>query len=303
MRGCGVLVLLASAVARAEPVPLDSLGKAADLCMALQPVERMRFDGGPTAIADERTKHRERRQAAMEQEYRVTLAGGEFRVAELDTATGDVVIDTSRPLRALGGALTVYDIERDELKLAGDKDKIAPIRDAIEKGRATLALTLRPAEQEGNPCLAGTAKVYTLGADFLAAELRDGDAVIARGTEEDDLAGGTRTAGTPTVDVVPVAIEGGAPPAQDIAARVEKLKPDLRRCYEQGLARNPALDGAVVFGIEVARGGKPRPPSLVADSVQDEEVSGCVAKTMAALALPGGKGPYKATLAIHLNRR
>ncbi len=35
----------------------------------------------------------------------------------------------------------------------------------------------------------------------------------------------------------------------------------------------------------------------------DDEVVGYVGKSLASLNLPAGKGPYKASVAVHLNRR
>jgi hypothetical protein len=295
MRPFWILLLVVAGSARAEAVLLDSPDKAATLCTSLQPPERLRLKGGPVSAADQKASYEEKRKAALELEYLLVLQPREFQIAEVDTSAGTISIDTTRPFRGLGGSLTIYDIEVDELTLHMDPANTKAAEAAISGGHATLAVTFKVARDEQSPCFATTARAYILATDFVSAALRNGATVLAQTSEEDGFAPQNAIKGTPSVELVPMSTDGGAPLPPEFQTRLAKVKPDVQRCYETALVKDPSLDGSVVFGWDV-RSGK-TVPSVQADSVQNDEVVGCLTKAISAVTVPN---PKKTTVAIHL---
>ncbi len=298
MRLAWLAALVVGGTASTNPIVLDAADKAAALCTSLQPTERVRFKEGASSVGEQRAAYEDKQKAAREQVYQLTLQGNEFQVSEIDPAQATIAIDTTRPFRGLGGALTIYDIEVDELVLHADPQNVTPAREAVRAKRANLVITFKVAADEDSPCFASTAKAYILASDFVSAELRDGATVLARAVEEDGFAPARAAAGKPTVDVVAIGGEGGAAVPAEITAHVQKVKPDAQRCYEKALAKDPSIDGSVVFGW-VVKAGKPV-PSVQAESVQDDDLVRCLTQAMANVAAPSAK---KIAVAIHLARQ
>ncbi len=295
MRAATALLVTAAAFAsvpaRAGPVPLTSEAKVRELCLGLRPAERMGFKD-----AEKREAFERRRQELASTDYFLELPWGAFRVSDWDQDAGEVTLSTERPFRVLGGALTVFDADRSEIVFRAVKGQDGALRTALNKGTASLALVLRPAEADDAPCTVSGAPAYTLLSDFMSAELRVGKVTVARAEEDGFVAMGV-TEGKPTVEVTSA---GEGETAPELLGAIAKLKPELEKCYATGLGRNPALDGSLVLGIETAKDGRLQASNVLADTLHDGELESCVKQTVATAKAPANAA--RGMVAIHLSR-
>ncbi|MBX3230921.1 MAG: AgmX/PglI C-terminal domain-containing protein [Labilithrix sp.] len=75
-----------------------------------------------------------------------------------------------------------------------------------------------------------------------------------------------------------------APPgAEDVIA---KLRPQFRRCHQDGLARGEPTDGKVVLRAEIAPDGRVREALVLSNSGLSDEVAACLARALGAASFP-----------------
>lgn len=70
--------------------------------------------------------------------------------------------------------------------------------------------------------------------------------------------------------------KSGRLPATHIQSRVRDRAPEQRKCYEQGLARDPALAGRLALRFTIALDGSVRTVEVKSNSLPDCQVVGCV---------------------------
>jgi len=75
----------------------------------------------------------------------------------------------------------------------------------------------------------------------------------------------------------------------------------FRRCYEEGLRRDPGLAGKVSVDVAVAANGVVERAEVVSATLRDESVALCIGREAAHLALPHGESPTKTTIDISLS--
>lgn len=98
---------LAATDTPAEPVLLGSIERVRELCLALRPADRVLFPGDEAAQSKARTAHEASRQSSIEARYRARLPSGSFRFNGYNERDGRLVVDLSRPMRTLHGAVTL----------------------------------------------------------------------------------------------------------------------------------------------------------------------------------------------------
>ena len=279
------------------PVTLDSEARVKEICLALRPSERMTFAGGPGAQVVARGEFERHRDALRKSEFFIELPWSAFKVAEWDPAEHEVRISTERPFRAFKGALTFFDADRDVIELDSLESSEDELKAGLAKGQLTLAMVFRPSEDEASPCTASKAPSYTFSVDLVSAELRLNGKPLAR-AQNDGFVPLPSSDGHPTVEIRSAM---GEDENHAVVASVALMKPAIEKCYAEALSRKPSLDGSLILGVEVGKDGKMAADAVIADSVNDAEVTGCV-KVAVAGARPA-KGESRGTVAIHLERR
>jgi len=292
--------LLFSTLAGAEPIALRGEEGVRDLCQALRPVERVSFPGDAAQRAKARVEYEKERERLRRAEFALELLWGAFTVAEWDAAQEVATVSTERPFRAFDGALTFFDADRDEIDLEALEGASDALQTALAKGAATLALTFRPAEEEGSPCVIGKARTYALAVDLLAAELRANGKALARASGE-GFEPRPATQGTPAVELKAAPAQDCADCRQEVVVSVQKTRPLVEKCYLEALSKKPGLDGSLVLGLEVAKDGKVQVTTVVVDSLQDADALACVKQAVgtARSSARGGRG----MVIVQLERR
>ncbi len=304
MRSSALVALIAgwlsSTLAVAEPIALRGEEGVRDLCQALRPVERVSFKGDPAQRAKARGEYEKERERLLHAELALELPWGEFTVAEWDAAQKVATVSTERPFRAFAGSLTFFDADRDEIELEALEGASDALQTALAKGQATLALTFRPAEEEGSPCVIGKARTYALAVDLLSAELRANGKALAR-AGGDGFESHSATQGAPVVELKPAPAQDCADCRPEVVASVLKTRPLVEKCYLEALSKRPGLDGSLVLGLEVAKDGKVQAATVVVDSLQDADALACIKQAVgtARSTSRGGHG----TVIVRLERR
>lgn len=286
------LCALAPVAAQAEVVPLTRVEQVQRLCSALGPAK------GPSGEALQRAQAEgpaaAAREAALEEELSVTLPPGEFRIADADASTGTLTVDTTRAFRLFKGKVVLYPVDDEDLELALPEGAGLP----REVSALSLVLTVRPGQDTEPGCTSGKGGDVVMGVEVLSAVLTDrAGAVVARLDEDPSRERAARPGGKPIVEIEPVTVEGPAALAHQLGDGLQPLKPRLTQCYQASLGQKPGLDGTLVLGFELGKGGKPGEVTVMADSVQDEPLARCAARVVAELSLGKPRKGEKAAAA------
>ena len=89
------------------------------------------------------------------------------------------------------------------------------------------------------------------------------------------------TVPAPTQDAAPIDVDGGAltPHADSMA----KVRTQYKRCFEQGIRRDPNMAGRLVVSIDVGADGKAIRASIAKNTGVSADVADCVAAASGAL--------------------
>jgi hypothetical protein len=288
-------------------VSIKSEAQIRELCLGLRPAERMVFPGDHAAQAKARAEFEEKRERLLQTDYLLEIPGSAFAAGDWDALEKVVTLSTERPFRAFGGAVNLFDANREEIEFEAVDEAV----DALKKGMAlrtlVLAVVFRLADEEGSPCVMGKAKTYAIAVDLVSAELREQGHLLARATRDGFVpttpAARDGTVLTSAQGAPAVAIKAsldGAECAPEVLAAVEFVKPLIEKCYVDGVARKPELDGLLIIGVEASDQGQLVAGTVAADSVQDAETLACVRA-----AIPTSRAPAKSkcSVAIQLERR
>lgn len=290
MRGLAtILALLFSAPALAdEAVPLSSEAKLAELCAALQPVERQAFTGSATAKSQAKAAFEKQQDQLKKTTFVIDLLWGGFTIGEWNEEDKTVSLATEKPFRAFNGALALFDPGREDIELEAVASEVGALKAGMAKGTLSLALMFRPAEEEGSPCVVSKAKSYAFSVDLLGAELRANGKPVARSTGE-DMQTMPSAHGKPTVEVR-TASQDCAECRPEVVDGVGKTLPELSKCYDAALARKATLDGSYVFSVSAGKAGELKVGTVVADSVDDAGLLKCASEAIGkgAAAVKGG---------------
>lgn len=262
------LVAFGPTLAFAEPVAITSLDQVQKLCTDLR---------SPDAKGGDKAAH----DAAMQQEYQLTLQPGQYKIGEADPGSGTLSIDTQRAFRLFHGQAVFYPVDEEDLDLAVPEGQPLPQK----TDDLALQLVVRPGQDAEQPCTVGLSKDYVMGVEVLSARLVNKSGAAVAALEEDtgiQRAGSTN--GQPDVEIEPAVVEGSATMSKTVTDRIAQLRPQLTQCYQQGLQKQPALDGSMVLGFDVS-GGKPGQVTVMADSVQDDQVATCVTRAVSGVEL------------------
>jgi hypothetical protein len=290
--------LLVSGGAWGQPVPLGGPDEVRALCRALRPVERVRFDGDPEARERQQRDFVRERERLASQDRSIELDWSGFVVARWSREDGTVTLDAERPFRAMNGALALFDLDRDQIRLQAVEGAEDALARGLARGSLTLALAFRPAEAEATPCTISRTDSFAFAVDLLSAELREGDRVLAR-AQEDGFEPMVTAGGAPRVEIRASNPPDCADCAEEVLAGIVGRGEAITACYRQALERSPSLDGTLVLAVETAEGGRLAVRTVVADAIQDEVVLGCIRKAIAE-----GRSPKKgrASVVIDLER-
>lgn len=79
-------------------------------------------------------------------------------------------------------------------------------------------------------------------------------------------------------------VKGSLPP--EVINRVVRKEPKLRACYEDGLTRNPKLEGRVSVGVVIDAKGVTRSAADNGSEMPDAKVRDCVVKIVGGFSYP-----------------
>jgi hypothetical protein len=99
----------------------------------------------------------------------------------------------------------------------------------------------------------------------------------------------TKSPTTSTLSDKATRVTGRLPPPL-IQSIVRSRYPEIQRCYELGLAREPQLKGKITIRFVIERDGSVRRVRLVDSAVQDDEVMRCVVAEFYRLHFPEPNG-------------
>jgi hypothetical protein len=304
--GAGLMLGAPARAAADSPPAASELGSAEALrstCLATRPVSRVLFaddDSGARAAFEER------RRAVLERLHHVALPVGGFRLTE-GRASGEIALDTSRPLSAMRGALSLSLSGEARLVLASDTAQGQALQAAVQKGSAALDVWFELDDRSGAPCSGSVASdLYVVSAIPAAVTLRDGlGSFLARA--ETPLAERHRAlvggySGAPSVSIGPITASGGVD-TRAVAARLKAIGDPVRHCYARRLAEAPNAGGTMVVGVEISESGRVEGVTFTVDTVQDEMLRRCVDGELRKLGFTGVAGlpaPFQVPVELKL---
>ncbi len=143
-----------------------------------------------------------------------------------------------------------------------------------------------PARQVGP----GSASSGTVAADPAQGTASAPPAVEGRAAE-DALPSGRSGAATPAPPPLPGA--RGRLPAEAIVPTIRNSRRDFQRCYEQGLARNPKLQGRVTVRFTIGLDGKVSSVANISNpesALADPDVVSCILEVCGRWSFPQPEG-------------
>jgi hypothetical protein len=244
--------------------------------------------------------------------YVVAVPSTGFSFSSYDKKRARLAVDVSKGLRHAAGQWELEATSASGVELAvpvAPKEAARLVKEA-SAGRLLLWLWFRPARLAAQSlhCV-GVRSVkgesLRLGVEPMAFALArpggpSGGAVVAAGATAafQALRDQSRAEVVARVDVgvvVRTDERGNAP--DDVTRSARALAPELIVCYEQGLAKEPTLRGAVVLGLEIDVGGKVSSARAELDGLGAPEVTACVLGRVKSLRMPASRaGRYSVPL-------
>lgn len=82
----------------------------------------------------------------------------------------------------------------------------------------------------------------------------------------------------------------GSLPREVIRRVVQRHQGEVRACYEQGLARRPALEGRVTVSFVISANGSVQSAAIGSSTLDDEAVAGCIVQAVRGWVFPAPDG-------------
>lgn len=275
----------APVVRAADPGPdrpairLATADDVTNLCIALQPAERLRTRGDAVERGEAEARHEESRDAALAQRYEVVVPAAGIAFAPYDGPERRLALTEPVQIAVGDGTARLWPTEERALPVEIDAAGARRVLDAQRNVTLTLALTFDLPDDA--TCGTGArGKKFTIPIEPVSWRWVDGATVLAHGGAGADRPLLTAAQGArPKVDVgEPIA--GPAEAKKAVAARAAELE----ACYAEALKRDPGIDGVLVADIGGQRA------AISADSVGDADFAACVQKVLGPLApARGGK--------------
>ena len=258
------------------------------LCDVLQAGDARVFKGNADEQSQQREAHDERRAAALESRYELTLPAGNFRFAGHDD-----------------GALSLVDKrfmidEGIEVDRAADEPIAFALSDAAaerllqmhREGKLVLRLVFSPQPSQMRPdvCLRQSGgRMVKFGAQVVAAYLV-GPAGAPLARYETQAFAQEMAAVTP---VTSPAVYFGKPVSADatpVSAPVEaafaKLEPSLVACYREALGRKATTQGTLIVGVTLSKDGRAQQPRMEMSTITDEALVTCAVAAVSKTSVP-----------------
>lgn len=273
---------------------LTTAARVKEVCLATRPAERVLFTGDEVAKAEDKATYGAAREAAMQRLYRARIAADGFRLGEYRTRDGALLLDLTRSLRSLHGALQVSLPSTSDVAFPLTPEAAKGALGAAKAGTATVDAYFELDDETGIVCAGNLAAgVFNVQAVPVAFELRDGVGQLLARTET-PLADKHRAilggySGIPTAVVGQVTAPGDID-ARALLKRLEGIGDPVRRCYARRLEERPNTAGTLILAVEVGADGKVGSIELTADAVGDEPARACVEDAVKAVRFNGISG-------------
>jgi hypothetical protein len=261
-----LLALLASAqVPPRDAVALTNENQVREICAALREQNGEPAPGVTPSAA---------RAQALSRVYQLRVPARGFSFGRYHAEEQEVELDTSRPLRALDGALTLDLANADDVAFHAPP---AQVKDWLSKrdGKLSLVVYFRPS---GDACAGnGSAHFFRLEGAPLWFEVEGAAGVMATADEEGLPV--ERPGSAHAFRVTKVLLDNDTPRPDAGKDRLALAQPALDRCAQAARRR-----GSLVVSFSVQE-GRVRDPQVIMDAARDEEMARCVTQALAGVAL------------------
>jgi hypothetical protein len=250
------------------------------------------------------------REQAREAVYVISLPATAWSFAEYDAKHARLAVDTARGFR---GGKALWELMLHDLGghvLSGSLDMAIPatakeagaLMKAQKAGQLALTLWFRPSTAgKGAPC----AVTHTREGEGVRLAIEPMAFAIERGKDRELVASGATDAfeelrdsertdgGAPEVSVAaPVLTDSPGDAPDDVARATRGLEPALLACYREGLAADPQIQGTIVVGVDVARGGAVATAHAEIDGLGAPAVTRCALGAVQATHFPRSADPF-----------
>lgn len=266
----------------ANPVALEDLAAVGAVCAAL--ADR----GAPDAEAPP-----EAYVAAARAVYRARVPATGFRFE----AKKGLALALDRPLAALGGAVDISVLDRDEGRFEVDAKARTAILEAKAAKRLALDVVFRLEGRDADlpPCRAGR-QTYALRAEPLRYRLMVGDEALA--VRETARMAEVQRVVAPGKAELRIAVSGRSG-ARDPKGAERRLRTEAVQACLRPVLESPAGSGMVALVADVDRKGRLSAVSAQLESFDDDAVAPCVAAAVGAADLgAGGAGRLAIEVAV-----
>ncbi|HYZ89554.1 MAG TPA: hypothetical protein VE620_09685 [Myxococcales bacterium] len=256
-----IALLAAAQVPPRDAVALTADGQVRDICSTLR--------GQNTEPAPGVTLTPSRAQA-LSRIYQLRVPSKGFAFGRYHEEEQELELDSSRPLRALDGALTLDLANADDVAFRATPAQMKEWAAAKRDNKLSLNLYFRPS---GDDCAGNAAaKIFRMEGTPVWFEVENSSGVVAAADEEGlpvERPGSART-----FRVSKVLLDSDAPRADLGKDRLSVAQPALDRCAEAARRR-----GSLVVSFSVQE-GRVRNPQVIMDAARDEDTARCVTQAL-----------------------
>jgi hypothetical protein len=264
-------LLLIALLAAAQAAPRDALAITAEdqvreICAALR--EQNGEPAPGVAVAKARGQ-------ALSRMYQLRVPAKGFALGRYHEEEQELELDSSRPLRALDGALTLDLANADDVAFRATPAQVKEWNRAKHEGKLSLTVYFRPSGDgcAGNP----SAHIFRFEGVPLWLQVEDTAGVVATADEQGLPVDGP--AATRTFRVSKVLLDSDAPRPDAGKDRLSIAHSALDRCAQAARRR-----GSLVVSFSVQE-GHVRNPQVIMDAARDEETAHCVTQALSGVAI------------------
>ncbi len=296
---------LVLAVATLLPVTADAEGLKGEVRIgSATEVKALCDELAPDA---DRVEREEARQAV----YMMTLPAGSWSFLEYDAHQARLSVDAVRGFKGPKAAweLVLHELGAHSAKTAATglamaipataKEAVGLVK-AQKAGQLALTLWFRPATPDGKGVVCAATHTrdgegVRLAIEPMAFAITRGKDSVASGATEDfeALRDAEHATPSPTVTVAaPVLTNSPGDAPAEVARAARALVPGLTACYQEGLAKDPEIQGTIVVGVAVSANGAVTATHAEIDGLGAPAVTKCSLAVVQASKFPRAGEPF-----------
>ncbi|HWE25946.1 MAG TPA: hypothetical protein VG496_18565 [Myxococcales bacterium] len=257
-----VALLAAASAAPGNAVALTSDGQVREICAALREQSGEPAPGVTAAPS---------RSQPLSRIYQLRIPSRGFAFGQYHEEDEELELDSSRPLHALDGALTLDLVNADDVAFHAGPAEMKDWTAAKRDGKLSLTVYFRPS---GDGCAGNEAThIFRVEGAPVWFELQGAGGAIAAADEEGlpvDRPGSLRS-----FRISKVLLDSDTPRTDAGKDRLAVAQPALDRCAQAARRR-----GSLVVSFSIHE-GRVRNPQVIMDAARDEETARCVTQALA----------------------